>query len=700
MNEDGIDVRGLLAVPVRHFRLVLVSVAVVMLAAFLYVFAQTPVYSASTLILVDPAGRDALAGERGAQSSNLNSVRVDGEIEILKSDAVAVRVVQAQALMNDPEFGIEANALLQRENPQVQLKTVIERFQRAIRVVRKGDTYLISAQVTSQNPMRAAELANALAEAYIANQIATKIESIEKLAAILRARLGEARAALAGSEQAFNDFIKANMADLQTMGNPQLATQNAALAAIEAQVKEKNARIQVLEQGRASQNWAAIAQTLQDDAVLRLLRQRQAAEARLASAANEAETTVALRGQLADIDSALASQTDEALSGLQTEVASLATKADAKREEIRQTVLAGDIPPEMLTRIYELQQGASITRAQYNTFLARLREVELQASMQMADARVVSAALPPLQPSSQSARVIMLLAAVLASGIGVGLAFLNEYLVGGFSNGAQIIGALHLPLATRIPMVKGEKPPGRPEAAASVAQVFVSKPLSAYAESIRRLRVALDGALLRHLQPEGKGAVILVASTVPAEGKSNTALALGRAYAELGLKSLLIDCDFRKPQLQALAGVPANGGVQAVLAAENMAEAMKDATQQDPQTGLSLLLGDGPGHMPIDQTLQAARFKNLIETARGSFDRIILDSTPLLPMADGLILAGYADVVALSIKWAQTRQKDVRAILSALIEAKPEGAEILALLSHERQGRFGTYHDYTSYYQG
>ncbi|MBL1436675.1 MAG: hypothetical protein COB08_010815 [Rhodobacteraceae bacterium] len=703
MDDDKIDIRGFLGVLRRQIKFIFATVIFVLMAAFLYVYVQTPLYTASTLIQVDPAGKNILAADQGSQNSNLNDVRVDGEIEILRSDAVAVRVVQMANLMADPEFGLGVLVEDLDQNPSILLKTVIQNIQRAIRITRKGNTYLISASVTSENPMRAAELANILADAYILNQITTKVDSIETVASILRVRLAEARMALERDETAFDEFIAENIALFETgSGRVEFAALKAAYSSALAQSAQSEIRLGALETGLQNRDWASIAETMQSEAIITLERQRAAANARLEAAANGSQASVELRLNLASIDEELNRKTTTAVRNLRAEVSELRAQISDTQAQIRRSVLSGDLPPALLTKIYELQQSSSITRAQYDNFLTRLRDVELQADLQVADARVVSPALPPLDPSSQSKRTILVLAGILALGLGVGLAFLNEYFIGGFTNEDQLANTLQVPVGARIPAVTPQKPPSRPSAEPSAAEVYATQPMSGYAESIRRLRVALDQALgwrsdAQQSDIEG-GRVIMIASTVPEEGKSNTALSLGRAYAGSGLRTLLIDCDLRKPRMHKILGAEPNSGMLDYLTSSQAGDVSEHMYQKDYASDLEVLLGAGRSNVPTDQLLAGPRFSRLIKEARAGFDIIILDTPPLLPLVDGLYLAHYADVIALLVKWSSTTQQDVRSILPALLDSKNKNAEIVSVLSQVRSGKHGYFGKYAAYY--
>ena len=226
--------------------------------------------------------------------------------------------------------------------------------------------------------------------------------------------------------------------------------------------------------------------------------------------------------------------------------------------------------------------------------------------------------------------------------------------------------------------------------------------MSGYAEAIRRLRVALDQSLCwrggDQASATGEGKVIMVGSTVPGEGKSNTALALGRTYAGSGLRTLLIDCDLRKPRIHHMLGAEPDASLMHYLTGAREAGDCENMCQPDHATALEIILGAGRSNSPADQLLVGPRFSALLESCRASFDIIILDTPPLLPLVDGLYLARSADAITLVVKWASTTRQDVRSVLPALFDAKKESAAILCALNQERRGRLDYYKLYTSYY--
>ena len=138
------------------------------------------------------------------------------------------------------------------------------------------------------------------------------------------------------------------------------------------------------------------------------------------------------------------------LTSLRQSVSAAETQQTEVRQQLRAAVLSSALSPEMLARIYELQQSSEVARAQYQTLLSRINDAEAQAVLQLADSRVVSPALPPTRPSFPNVNLTLSLAAIGGLGLGVGLAFLRENIVGGIMTEDQAAAVLHVPVAAAL----------------------------------------------------------------------------------------------------------------------------------------------------------------------------------------------------------------------------------------------------------
>ncbi|HSG36442.1 MAG TPA: Wzz/FepE/Etk N-terminal domain-containing protein, partial [Paracoccaceae bacterium] len=184
MSSDTLTLRDAALVLRRQGRLVLLVGFLVMGLAALYLTLAAPLYTAEALVFVDPAQKNLLNPE---DSRSLNgtseNARFESEVEILRSDAVAVATIAETGLSSDPEFGARLGLVSRLKrviglgygpapDPNALFQTTLSRFKGATKIRRRGLTFVVGVAVTSANPERAAMLANALARTYIDLQLA------------------------------------------------------------------------------------------------------------------------------------------------------------------------------------------------------------------------------------------------------------------------------------------------------------------------------------------------------------------------------------------------------------------------------------------------------------------------------------------------------------------------------------------------
>ncbi len=697
VTEDRIDLMSLIDTLRRQASLIGITMAAVLGIAVIYLLAVTPTYTATALVEVDPAPRGLLEQDTGsALNPSFANARVESEVELLRSDAVALRVVRDQNLVQDPEFGVDLGLIgklkavlglggAPAENPQQKLRDLIERFHKATTIRRKGQTFLISVAVTSRDPNRAAELANALSNAYIAHQVEAKIESSLAARDTLKRQAEALRQELVKAEQALDDFIARNIDRIQKeTGRTDIAELNALLASIRENRLQNEMRLSTAENSLASRNWQALAQTLQDDVLNELSRQQQSIRARLGTLSQDAPERQDLQQQIAELDARLEQESRKTIEGLRSGLGDLSQKEQETRRKLRETLLGGQLPPDLLTRLFEIQQDAANARSQYQTLLTRLRDIETQAGLQIAHSRLVSQALPPTRPSFPRKGLILGLAAAIGLVLGIFFAILREFFIGGFTSDEQLQEALGAASGTSTPLVvqlaKGEISP---------ADKIVNAPLSAYSEATRRLRAVIDQNhdAIRAQSPQSDPTpVILVTSSLPNEGKTTTALALARAYSQAGKSVVLLDADLRKPRLHLFVGEePSSGFLEYLFDEQGEKVTMKHFLSKDPLTGATLALGRTRSAIPTDQLVLSERFVSVINAARDTFDVVILDSPPMLPVIDATYLARYADIVVVLARWASTGQQELRSTTRMLRDAIRPGARIISVLSHKEE---------------
>jgi capsular exopolysaccharide synthesis family protein len=683
-GEAHIDVRAVLGLLRRQFRVIAATVAAVLLATIAFLFAITPIYTATALIMVDPDERSALSAGTQVANSGSSSARIDSEVEFAASERVLTDVIAKLDLVHDPEFGLApgfhehilkliglvSDGQLQ-EAEKVAL--VLENFRENVSIRRRGLTYIIIVSCDSRDRERAALLANTIAQSYIELQLGTKVEGTLAARDAIRNQLNQTEKAVVIAEQKLDDFIRDNVDRIvSATGRTELA-----------ELQDEIIRLQT-DGNDGSPPTGGISDDAGSGALLR------PGDDILGSAPSAAGFVNGTNAGSVMPHSPGPPPRDR-LSGL---ARSGGKTLNEVRRELNAAVLDTRLPPDILAEVYGLQQIARNTRLQYETLLSREQVLNTEAEVQIADSRIISPALVSMEPSFPQVPVFLAVALFFGLSGGVGLGFLFENFVGGFTSEEHVEAVTQHPLMSIIPRLAAK------EGQASLADFLVDKPLSAYSESVRRLRATVDRTVMAQArnQPDpgnSQGIVVMVSSALPGEGKTTTALALARAYALSGKRTLIIDCDFRKPSVHQQLAITPGAGIAELLTSRTANADISGAIATDHKTGLSAIVGSARMRKPSDQLFNEQGFRRLMNAARNNFDRIIIDSAPILPVVDGSYLIQHADICVFVARFAATPQRSVMQALRMLEAAKPANCAIGCVLN-QKEREASSYH--SNYY--
>lgn len=327
---------------------------------------------------------------------------------------------------------------------------------------------------------------------------------------------------------------------------------------------------------------------------------------------------------------------------------------------------ASSVQPD---QTYALVQARTLAQDQYQTLLVQQSQLDVQAELQLADARIVSHARAPIHPAFPDPVLIVALSGLAGLGLGLGAAYIKENHLGGFASPEQVSAVLRVPVMARIPR---EKHAGR-----TLADLLIDAPLSSYAEAIRRMRAGLE----RMVPDRSHTPVIMIASASAGDGKTTLALALARAYGLAGQKTLLIDADLRNPSIHTHLGLSPRSGLLEFLTGMVSPKALGSIVTQDDASSISVLSGAHHADTPTDQMITSRAFSDLIAAARANFDVIIIDTPPANTVVDASYIAGHAEVVAFVVGWSLTGQGEARSALGQISAAMKSDARIAAILN-------------------
>ncbi|PLW76052.1 GumC family protein [Cohaesibacter celericrescens] len=708
MDDSEFDIRHLVGMIGRQRKLIVSTVILAVALAVIALFAITPKYTASALILVDPSQKNLLDPRAASGFSNTDSARVDSEVAIVASDRVLVDVVRSQNLISDDEFGVKLGikdkllTLIRVSDGKLPsgeeaVLTVLQKFKESVRVSRKGLTYLIAVSVQSIDKGKASRLANAISEAYIHNQIEAKVDNARAARDIVMREVSQAQEAIIAADRNYEQFLNENKDSiLAASGSDDLKIAFAEIENLTALQSVRSQSLASLNDNLGSQNWDAILSELQSVAVEELVKQRNELSRRLQNTDANSSSAGNIADQLKNLDRQLESETRKTISFLTEQNALDLKRLKSVKGELDATINQSNLPTDILAQVYGLRQTSSLATTQYRTLLSRSQSLETEQALQVADSRVVSASFPPTEPSSPNSGLILSFA--LAGGLGLGLAaaFLFEYFIGGFISEEQVEDITKLPVATTIMAETLDSN------STSLSDILITSPLSRYTENFRRLQVAIHSSFLdreARKNEQQRCFVTLVTSTLPSEGKSTVALSLARSYALSNKRVLIIDCDMRKPNLHKQLNKTTPKGIDDFLSGSLTTDILSSIVTTDDKTPLTAILGSRAVGRPTDQLVSKTALTRLIEIASQRFDHIIIDSPPVEPVVDALYLAEKADTIVYVIRWAKTSSRLARKAIAMLEKVKRPTTNIFAVLNQKEGGEHYYYSNYSGYYR-
>jgi len=266
-------------------------------------------------------------------------------------------------------------------------------------------------------------------------------------------------------------------------------------------------------------------------------------------------------------------------------------------------------------------------------------------------AEILSSAWPATVPISPTPKRDAAAGAFVGLLLGIGAVILVSRLDDRIQTSDEVERIAGAPVLGLIPVAPEGQVSGRQRLAMSEAH-------SAAAEAFRSLRTALQ-----FLGLERKLQVVLVTSANPAEGKTATVANLGAALADAGQRVVVIGADLRHPRLGRYFGSEEEVGFTSVLLGDTTLEASLQAVSEHP--GLAML-GAGPSAPNPSELLGSAGAANLIAELRGYFDTIIIDSPPVLPVSDALVLSQHADATVVVAQSERTTQRSLRRAMTLL----------------------------------
>ncbi len=733
-DELSIDIRALLLKIWRGKWIVAICLLIAVILSFLTVSQFVPVYRATAKVMFGLQEQANLINAEPILQSDVRGNSLQNQIEVLQSTSLIERVVERLSLEKSPEF----NPFLRESAPTLpekigefitfppELTDVLqnlgilkpppppaptpdpeaqERFERrlVVEIVRTGLTItpvegsrVINLSFTSQNPQTAARLANTFAEQYIVDQLEARLEATKAATSWLSDRVEELKDRVQAAEEAV-EIAQAEQSleagQSLDITRSQLASLNGALSSMRNQATSAEALYQRLRDAvDEKRDYGAIPEFRGS-----VISGYRAREAELVSQIASLQSTVSeghpalvrVQSQLRQLQDNIDAEAARIVEAARSDWMAKESEASVIEQDVRTLETKAQEQSRNQVTIRQLEREAEASRALYASLLSRLTVTSEQEKLQTADARILSPAEPPLGPLSTASNRTQIAFIVAGGLIGVGIVFLLDTLNNTFRSPAQLGEMTHETVLGTIPSI------GRRLHRKTVLQRFKDKPKSALAEAIRNLRTSI---LFSNVDNPPK--VVMFTSSVTREGKSTTSMLMAITSQQMGKSAIIVDCDLRLPSLAQLLDTDNTG--PGLLSVMEGTASVEDAIYRAKDTGLHVLMtkpSEPRSNLNAADILSSGRFKDLIDDLRKKYDLVILDSPPVLVVADARILSAQADAVVYVVRWDHTPRG---AVLEGLKEMRamrtPLAGVVMTMVNEAKASKYA--YDGYAYYRG
>ena len=677
-QPEGMSFDVILDIVRRRFWIILFCSLFATVGAIGYLVLVPAPYTAVATLAIDTSrfqlfGQGAGLGERAIDSGPA----VESQLEIIRSENIALSVIASLRLADDPEFGhrFTIGRLFGRTtnySEDARTANALRAFENSLAVKRLGGAFIIEISFGTNNPQRSAEVANAIAEAYIQDQLEARYGATRQGSKWLEGRLEELRKQVATAQRAVLDYkAQHNIVDAgqgRLTSDQQVAELNTQLTVARARAQEVRARLdrvnRILKEASNDAIIGAGGEIIDNNPLITKLRAQY-----LEAASRQSEwsksyggnhaAAVNLRNTMHAIGLQIRSELTRTKEAYENDVA-VATESERNLEmRLQQSITQSQVTSDDQVQLRDLEATALTYKGLYDNFLRRYTEAVEQQSFPHTEARIITKASPPSQRNYR--RTIKFVALIPFAGLilGCGIAAAREFLDKGIRTTSQVETLLETDCLAMVPARDSAQPGGVNPVQMSVitdspnaspgsekkhSDLHVEdQPFSAFTESIRSVKLAID---------INGDRVIGVTSSVPDEGKSTIAVALAQLIARVGARVILVDCDWHNPSLSR--GIVQTHGCNILHVLGNQ-NSLQQAILNDPTTNLDYLPADTKMRIAnTSEILASSLTRKLFEQLRQTYDYIVVDLPPLAPIVDVRATTHLVDAYLLVVEWGRT----------------------------------------------
>lgn len=714
--DDSLTLRDIGRIVLKHKWTLLLIVALACVVATIRTFLSTPVYRSTVILQIDQATPRVVRFDKDPDQDRQNAAddtAIRTQQELLKSRSLAERVIDDLHLDQSggvpvPLAGGDPDASSQdlkgdylgrliagyrkmthpstKSTQVLTREAVIKKFLESLTVEPVRGSRLVKVHVENTNPALAARIANSTVQNFIAMGLERRLEASSYARSFLEDQIKQMKAKLEESERHLNVFLQSNQ--ILTLDDKTNAVNQTYVDFASALAKAEQERIKADAIAAEVKRNPEASSAVVDNKTIQAYKEQRAKlqidyQENLKIYKPDFPKMQQIKAQIGEIDSQIKQEVDAVIGAVEAEAQAAAKQEQLLRERLSQT------RKEVLTNqdhgidVNLLRREVDTNRQLYDNLLQRYKELGVSGNLVSNNISVVDAAEPslfPFRPNLLTNLLVGLIAGLLLGGAVVaGLEVVDDSI----KYPDEVERVLGLPLMGIIPKLTRKRLGAKP-----LAMEVHEDPRSALAEAYRSVRTALQFST-----PEGAPKRLVVTSTTRNEGKSTTSLALAINFAQMGQRVLLIDADMRNPTVHKLLGLSNEFGLSNLLSSDHRGDKMISPTVIP---NLSVLTAGPIPPNPVDLLTGPKLLLLLNITAALGIDYVIVDSPPMLGLADAVVLGNQLQNVLYVVQASSTRKTQIKGALRRLRQAGlvPRGVVLTQTLQHAMPQDYESYYGY------
>lgn len=691
-------IRQYLHIAMRWKWVIIGSVAACILLGLITTLLMTPQYTATTTVEISRESgevTDFQGVEREVSSGDQEFYQT--QYGLLVARSLAERVAIRLRLIDDQDFfetfgapeseafdlssgtyPVSGRAARQRVAGQILLDHVTIEPTRLSR--------LVDIHFTGPDAEFAARVANSWAENFIETTLERKVqatsygrEQLQRQLAEYKGRLDDSQRQLVGyaSSQGIINLPELNGGAGSPTQERSIVADN--LAALNSSLGQATAeRIQAQARFEQTNRAGASAEALSNQAINGLRQQRALLGAKYEELMVQFEpgypAAQAIASQIEELDKAIAREEARVTNSLRADYRAAVERERVLQQEV-DNLKADFLDLRRRSIQYNIyQQEVDTNRSLYDGLLQRFKEIGIAGGVGINNITIVDPADIPQSPSSPRLFLNLLIALLAGLGLGAAAAFILEQMDEAITDPTELERLFGLPLLGSVPKVQGETP-------SEALMDPKTDMFDAYLAVWTNLKFTTDHGVPRSFA---------VTSTRPAEGKSTTSLALATTLARAQKKVILVDGDMRSPSVHHLGGVGHDRGLSNFLAGENDLDGL---TFEMSDFGLTAMSA-GPIPPNAAELLASNRLELLIERLLTTYDHVVIDSPPVMGLADAPLIASRTEGVIYAVESHGIRSSMVRTALRRLASANANILGSVLTKFDSRKSHYGYGYEY------